>query len=287
MKKQDKHTTQNQVFANLEKYHSIDLEGDWNIVRDRINFQKSRQITPIWRAAAVAIVLLGIGFLAKHYVFDSTANVTTMAGEMQKEVLLPDGSKVHLNKYAELVYPEKFRSKVRELKLTGEGFFEVSRDPARPFIVSVADRASVEVLGTSFNISSSQGGESVSVQVIEGRVAFYTQEDPYTREILGKDDQATLNDGVLSKSIQKDLNFLSWKTGIILFNQDHISSVIQVLGNHYNREFILDNSVDISLTFTSTIDNQDLESVLEELNLVLGISSEMDEKGNVKLFMAD
>lgn len=119
--------------------------------------------------------------------------------------------------------------------------------------------------------------ESVNVQVVEGKVALYAYDNTGVKEILEKGDQAEMHHGVITMNNQMDMNFLSWKTGVLYFVQDEITSVVDILNKYYNREMILDNSVDKELSFTSTIDNQELESVLEELSLVLGISYSIDD----------
>ena len=286
MKKKTTYTTENHQFINLEKYQSIDVEGDWNMVKDRIDFQKNRRISTIWRAAAIAILMLGVGFIAKTYVLDPQEFVLAMTGEELKEVLLPDGSLVILNKHSELTYPEKFRKGNRQVTLTGEGFFEVTHNPAKPFHVTVDDRANVEVLGTSFNIYAPANDKSVSVQVVDGKVAFYANGNRESGKILEKDDQALMQNGVIELNTRKNKNFLSWKTGIIHFDQVTIVKVVDLLKDHYNREIVLDQSVDTQLTFTSLIDNQNLESVLEELSLVLGISYSYQEN-KVRIFMPE
>ena len=286
MKKETRYTTENHRFTNLEKFQSVDVEGDWKVVKNRIDFQKNRTISIVWSAAAIAILLLGVGFIAKQYVLTPPEMIFAMSGEEQKEIVLPDGSQVFLNTHTQLTYPERFRTGNRKVTLTGEGFFEVTHDPAKPFLVNVADRANVEVLGTSFNISAPSEGETVRVQVVEGKVAFYASGKVAERKILEKNDQAEMQNGIIALNTLKNLNFLSWKTGIIIFEQEAIENVIDLLENHYNRDIVLDQSVDTQLTFTSVIDNQELENVLEELSLVLGISYTIHEE-QVKIFKTE
>ncbi len=275
MKKQQKDITGNDLFSNLGKYHSIDVVGDWGLVRDRIGFSKSRKVSILWRAAAIAILVLGIGFTVQHYVIVSPDKIIASTAENQKEIVLPDGTLVFLNKNTSLTYPKIFNRQTRHVSLSGEGFFEVTRDVERPFLISAADLANVEVLGTSFNIKAPPDMGSVSVQVVEGSVAFSQKESNNTREILKKGDQAELQNGVITMSTDLDKNFLSWKTGVIYFEQEEIGSVIDVLSNHYNRVIILESSVDTTLRFTSTINNQELDSVLDELKQILGLSYSM------------
>ena len=278
MKTQPKNIIKNQLFTNLDKFQSIDAEQDWSIVKGRIGFNKNRVGITFWRAAAIVVLILSIGFFANQYFQTPPSTMIAMTGENQQTIHLPDGSQVLLNKNTKLTYPEKFKRNNRLVNLTGEGFFEITRDPDKPFIVNVADRGNVEVLGTSFNIRATLLDEAVSVQVVEGSVAFYSHDAAAAQKILKKGDQAELLNGVITMNTDLDRNFLSWKTGVIYFDQDEITTVIDMLGRHYNREIILDNSVDKQLSFTSTIDNQEIESVLEELSLVMGISYSMDDK---------
>jgi len=267
MKKQPEHTIGNPLYSNLEKYQSIDMEKDWENVRDKAGLGKRRKVSHYWRVAAIAIVILGVGFLSKQYILAPDLLFLETA-ENRAEVVLPDGSLVHLNSHSRLTYPEKFKRN-RNVSLSGEGFFEVKKDQKRPFKVDVLELASVEVLGTSFNVNASNENKTVSVQVVEGKVSFSANKIDGTGTILVMNEQAVLKDGEILKNDRPNRNFLSWKTGIIYFDREKISRVIDILNSYYNREFIIDPSVDKDLVFTSTIDNQELEDVLEEISLVL------------------
>ena len=259
------------LLKNLGSFQSIDIEADWQKVRGRMSEGKSRRLNPLWRIAAAVILLLGVGFIAQKYLAPAPEMIAEIAGEQMKEVVLPDGSLVTLNKQAKLVYPEKFKRRQRELKLTGEAFFKVVSNPSQPFIVDVDEKALVRVLGTSFNISPDESGETISVQVVEGRVAFSSILEGSEEIILVKDEQATLSEGIIAKDDRQDRNFLSWKTGKLFFDNEYIGEVLRQLQSHYRIDLELDKSVPDDLSFTSTLDNQDLESVLDEISLVLGL----------------
>ena len=258
------------LFKNLENYQSIDIEEDWKKVQGRLNKETPRRLYPFWRMAAAVILLLGVGFIAQKYLTPSPDMLTVVSGEQMKEVVLPDGSMVTLNRQAQLVYPEKFNRRQREIKLNGEAFFEVVRNPSKPFQVDVDQKALVRVLGTSFNINHDASGESISVQVLEGKVAFSSSKGS-NEVILVRDEQATLNGGTITRPDTVDKNFLSWKTGKLFFDNTNIAEVIHELQAHYQVEIELQMNVPEDLSFTSTLDNQDLESVLDEIAMVLGL----------------
>ena len=259
------------LLKNLETFQSIDIEEDWQKIRGRMGFRKQRSMRYLWQTAAAVIMLLGVGFLTQKLVFPTPDMLTVQSGMQMKEVVLPDGSSVTMNKQAELVYPEKFNRKQRKLKLVGEAFFEVVSNPDLPFVVDVDQKAVVQVLGTSFNISPDENGESISVQVLEGKVAFSSTLKGSDRVVLTKDEQATLSEGSIIRDDTVSLNFLSWKTGRLFFDHENIREVSRQLEAHYEIDFVLHKSVPRNLTFTSILDNQDLESVLDEISLVLGL----------------
>ena len=259
------------LFKNLGAFQSIDIEEDWQKVRGRIGFKKLRSMRHLWQTAAAVIMLLGVGFLTQKLVFPTPDMLAVQSGMQLKEVVLPDGSSVTMNKQAELVYPEKFNRRQRKLKLVGEAFFEVVSNPDLPFVVDVDQKALVQVLGTSFNISPDVNGESISVQVMEGKVAFSSTLKGSDRVILEKDEQATLSEGAITRADTVSLNFLSWKTGWLFFDHDNIAEVFRQLQAHYEVAFVLHKSVPRDLTFTSILDNQDLDSVLDEISMVLGL----------------
>jgi len=272
-----KFDSEDPLISNLEAFQSIDVKSDWKELRSGMKFNKkmapgNRPMPRIWWAAASIILLLGVAFLSNRYLFTPQEVIVARAGDELKEVLLPDGSSVTLNGMAELTYPEKFRNRKREVQLSGEAFFKVERNPQKPFKVRIEEKAMVEVLGTSFNIRSEQSGEAVSVLVLEGRVAFTDAEEKLSAIILNKDEQATLTRGILQREETINKNILSWKTGILYFDQSFIGDVVKQLALYYDREILLEEDIPGDLQFTSTIDNQDLESTLEELSMILGLA---------------
>jgi len=277
-----KYDSEDPVFQNLESFQSLNSEQDWKNVRERIGFEKSRpsqttDMAGILRIAAIFLLLIGIGFLSQHYLFTPPEQILARAEDGPLEVLLADGTRVTLNHGAELSYPEKFRVMKREVLLKGEAFFEVERNPRKPFLVSIEKKATVEVLGTSFNIRSDSQSGSIQVLVVEGRVAFSDAVHKIPPLILGKNEQAVLKDGSINRENVTDRNMLSWKTGILSFDQSFIGDVVQALSAYYNREISLEEDVPEDLQFTSTIENQDLECVLEEITMVLGLTVSYDD----------
>ena len=150
---------------NMSSKEEINVDKAWNNVYSRMNennliksevrAKTSFMRTTFMRVAAVALILLSLGSAA-IYLNNSgyfSKKITAIAGNDQKNILisLPDGSKIFLNRNSEFSYRTNFGKHGRDVKLTGEAFFEIAPDVSKPFIID-AGKAKVKVVGTSFNV---------------------------------------------------------------------------------------------------------------------------------------
>lgn len=164
-------------------------------------------------------------------------NVLTTPRSGQYQLTLPDGSRVWLNNVSSLHYPTSFVGKVRVVELsTGEAYFEIARDAARPFVVKVRDE-SVEVLGTSFNVMAypEEGGTqttllSGAVQVRTGKAAIK----------LKPDEQAQVETGGGLKVLQDvaSQDIVSWKDGFFYFGRASFEAMMRQLARWYDVDVV-------------------------------------------------
>lgn len=101
--------------------------------------------------------------------------------ETQKLVNLPDGSSVVIKQGSKLSYPKAFAQGMREVILSGEAFFEISKNPDAPFFVKTS-QITTKVLGTSFNVRAYEKDKKATVSVKTGKVAVYLSSSPTTPE---------------------------------------------------------------------------------------------------------
>lgn len=133
----------------------------------------------VWRYGAAAVVLLVCGLSVFFYLTtrkpapELAANAVSI-NNTKKQVLrheLPDGSQVWLNPDARIHYAASaFSATSREVSVEGEAFFDVTKDPARPFFVR-SNSLVVKVLGTSFNVKTSPDQSRYEVSVVTGKVS--------------------------------------------------------------------------------------------------------------------
>ena len=224
-------------------------------------------------AASIAAVVL-ISFTVYQITRDNKVILKnfTSGNAISSSLALSDGSNVVLNSGAEVKYPEKFGSHNREVYFWGEAFFEIASDPTRPFVIEAGD-ARIKVLGTSFNVNANPGTGITEVVVNTGTVLFYfvDKNDKILGEVtLHKGDKGIYNPATrkITRMLNDNLNYISWKTGILVFNETSLDKVMDVVGKKYGVSFSMENTELSQLKLTATFDNESLDSVLEVLSLV-------------------
>lgn len=186
-------------------------------------------------------------------------------------LVLSDGTRVFLNSESELRYPIHFAGSAREVELKGEAFFDVTRDPANPFIVKTG-KMTTRVLGTSFNVSAYMDDFSIKTTLFSGRVEISVNETPLKRELVpGMQARWTVDsDEIEVKRVNLDVQSL-WRDGIIVLDDDELEEVMRMLSRWYNVTYEFKGDRRVKHTFTGKIDrNEDLGSVLRTLTLLGG-----------------
>jgi len=197
-------------------------------------------------------------------------------------VSLSDGSLIQLNSNSSVKFPEKFGKTERDLYFWGEAFFDIAADKTKPFVIE-AGETRIKVVGTSFNVKAVPESDKIEVVVNSGKVLFYTLSGN-----SAKGEQVLLEPGdkgvyvkstkTISRFKNENLNFLSWKTGILTFRETALNEVFKALGQKFGADFVIrDNELE-QLRLTAKFDNESLDSVLDGLRLVFDIKIQKNGK---------
>ncbi len=221
---------------------------DENILTDNIkNRLKARrtpiikQLKPLIKIAAifvlaviVAVSIFKFTYSDSLFIARGNDNTDTLSTENKEQLyILPDESRVWLNKNSTLVYFSDFTSK-REMNLTGEAFFEVKKLEHTPFRVTTAN-AVILVKGTSFNVASSPHEGIEKLHVKTGEVLYRTNTGKKKYFPVKKGKQAyvdTLNNIHVSNS--PTTNYTSWHTNTLKFKNTRMSKVISDIEKHFD-----------------------------------------------------
>lgn len=173
---------------------------------------------------------------------------------------LADGSRVWLNAETRLHYPVAFTGTERRVELTGEAYFEVSKDATRPFIVR-ANGVDVQVLGTSFNVAAY--GAEVVTTLVEGRVAVEAGSERVTLE----PDRQAVWDGERMEVRQVDAsNYGLWRKGIFYFEDRRLEEILDALARWYGVEVFYVNPETKDMHFTVEIKRyENIDAILRRI----------------------
>ncbi len=256
---------------------NIEIEDEWAKIQSKIGFSKTVQFPEKKKTsnflkfavsiAAVLILVFGLIFILKP------KQKTIFAEAQIVETELIDGTNIILNKGSEISYAVNFNKKNRNIKLTGEAYFNVEHNPEKPFIIET-ENFYVEVLGTKFYVNST----SNQVIVNEGIVIVYSEKSKSDSVILNANKKLILEQNKFLKSENQNQNFLSWKTKKIIFNNHKFSEIATILEKVYNIEIKILNPKINDLQLTVSFDSQDIESVITVLEATLNVT--ITKKGN-------
>ena len=181
-------------------------------------------------------------------------------------VQLVDGTRVTLNANASLVFPTQFSSTERRVSLTGEGYFEVTKDKNHPFRVEIGP-STIQVLGTKFNVNY-RPNQTMSTKLFEGKIQvshpnFKIVLTPGKEIMVHPDGQYRLNTFNLAKGNP-------WKDGRIDLDGKNIKEIMTEVADWYNVDVDLENA-DTSLKYMGEISKfSDIHDLLETLSLAKG-----------------
>lgn len=260
---------------------------DARISIDEIPQKKSWK--PALRIAASVALILGLTWF--FYQQNETADVgqpsiqlvekRTSAGQ-KLSVILPDGSKVRLNAGSEISYVEGFNKAIREVHLKGEGFFEVIKNPKKPFKV-VTENMTTTVLGTSFNVDAYDQSEKVTVAT--GKVEVALRKNTTTngaKVYITPKEQATITasgDGLNVNTVELD-DVLAWKDNRLVFRNVSLLEASEELEKWFGVEIRFANDKIKECKFSNEYSNEALENILKELKFILNVEYEMSD-GNI------
>lgn len=166
---------------------------------------------------------------------ESVYNTMTTPKGRQFMLVLHDGTRVWLNSASSLRYPTSFTGSERTVSITGEAYFEVAKDAARPFRVTVNGKAEVEVIGTHFNINAYEDEGALRTTLLEGAVKMSPVALPQSAVVLNPGQQAQLSHAQIKVVDDVDVSsVVAWKDGRFNFEGLPLTEVMKQLERWYD-----------------------------------------------------
>ncbi|MEE0316132.1 MAG: FecR domain-containing protein [Bacteroidales bacterium] len=205
---------------------------------------KVRRLVYRYAAAAAAVVIAGLSgvFVEREINYNkmtAQTNVLEVPAGQRMSVTLSDGTQVQLNGNSRIEYPVIFSRKQRNVKLSGEAFFEVKHDERHPFIVETF-ASKVEVLGTRFNVYADEASEYFSAALVDGKVKVTTNDETAEQVVLAPDEMVRfVNNHLVVTKVDAE-NLISWTEGYVNLADTDFESLMRRFENVYGVKIVIE-----------------------------------------------
>lgn len=232
-----------------------------DISKSRVRPTLFNRIYGLRRIAAIIILTIGITTLFNYIIWqwpksEQAYHQLVVPSGQQAQLTLSDGTTIWLNSRSKLLYPGTFSNKKREVILEGEGFFQVSHQQDRPFIVKTA-ALDVKVLGTSFNVAAYNDDKDIKLTLVNGSISILDKVTATELAKLKPNEQAIYSKTHKSFKVETvDIDFYtSWKEGRFKFRRMSFDEIAKRLSRNFNMEFIFSNNEIKNATYTGSFYN--------------------------------
>lgn len=152
------------------------------------------------------------------------------------KVVLCDGTTVWLNSESELRFPTGFADDVRKVELKGEGYFSVTHDDKKPFVV-VASGIETRVYGTEFNVRSYPGAD-VDVTLVEGKVSVKQEAEEREFALVPGQNACFANGGIPKITKVNVHKYIAWKEGYFYYENEQLETIMNDLKRWYDFDVV-------------------------------------------------
>ncbi len=276
-------------FLALRKLYDISIwqQEQTPVAKDNLSLGNKRWTlrSASFELAKVAAIFI----LAFTIVYSFLINEDNDSAKMQTifvppgqraELTLTDGTKVWLNAKTTFTFPDKFTANNRRVTLDGEGYFDVTKNPEKPFIVNT-ERYDIKVMGTEFNVTAYSGSSVFETSLLKGAVEVFSPAKD-TKVSLEPHMRTYEENGILKKDTIEHENYFLWKEGLICFYDEPVDKMIKKLQLYYDVKIDVQNKTLLNNRYSGKFRTKDgVEHVLKVLQLNNKFSYKKDNDRNL------
>ncbi|UOE51287.1 DUF4974 domain-containing protein [Mucilaginibacter sp. SMC90] len=280
------------------------LEEIWNRIKSsNENTANHAKVKPMfrwqWVAAAVLVFITAGALFYKRTEQQDSLTAENILHEIHvpygkiEKLKLPDGTQVTLNAGSTFSYPEAFEKDTRDVSLTGEGFFEVTKNAKRPFLVHTA-KLVVKVLGTVFNVKAYHNDKTVETTLLKGKVQVELKDSPEKKIILLPNEKLIVVNNHEPKSVKtkeskieyqvtalpdvkpEEVKETAWVDSRILFTNEPFEDVAIQIERKYNVKVVFEDEKLRTEQISGLLDKESLQNALGIIEMTTPFKFRMD-----------
>ena len=262
--------------------HEFDYGRGLNLLRNKIEelhqvqTRKRRIRTIGMRIAASFLLLVGIGSalfqLKKEQRNSAIAYITYSVQKGERKIIeLPDGTHVHLNGGSSISFPKQFQSQERDIRMKGEAFFDVTKNPKWPFVIHTGNFTTT-VLGTSFDVEYNDSQFlAVTVRTGKVKVANLVKKEGV---LLTKGMRTTCTnsqEGFITQRVDPNI-YTAWLNNILRFDDISTEQAFEKMEKWYNVQIQCSSTAILSHKINAVYRNESLKEVVNDLQFMIGFN---------------
>ncbi len=270
----------------------INFQPDFDKIRNKITVGNPQRMKfrrkPVYSIAASIAIFIIMSAYAIYLlgVFDAPEKITwnekiTKLG--QKSILtLLDGTRITLNAGSKLMYPTKFGKEIREVRLEGEAYFEVTSNPQKPFIVKSGE-VTTTVLGTKFNIKAYPGETDIKVALLEGKVKVSKKVKNDSEDIfLLPKQQLVYNRNTKKERISEfdPRKIIGWRNNVLVFENEKLSEILTTLERAFGIKLEIKDKKAAQKRISADFEDESFWAIIEVIKYLTGLKTESIIKNN-------
>lgn len=226
-----------------------------------------------WAIAFAAVASVAVIFFTSYLTFsalhDDAKEITVITAQGSRGTYtMPDGTVVRLNGGSSLTFDESFNRTDRKARISGSAFFDVARNPDKPFVLSL-NNVSLKVLGTSFTVVNSPGSGREEVVLRSGSVQVEAQGQSLMME--PGDMISYSDDGRIVKTDVNASQLCRWWEDCLVFDNAPLDEIISSLGLRFQMDIRNHSSVSSGTRLSMTVANESLDDVMSMLSMLLPV----------------
>ena len=211
-------------------------------------------------AATVILLIAGLWWINNFTNRENLLVFSTVESE-KKDFTLADGTLVSLNENSRLSYPAAFENPTRMVKFSGEAYFDIAKNPSKPFIIQTTD-TKVEVVGTEFNLRAYPTEVKTEILVSAGKVNFQ-EKTTKNSIVLIANQQGIFANGKLKKVENPKTNTYAWKSGVLSYKDTPLKDVLLDLERVFKIKTELQNQAMGKCTLSGQFPNAQPNAILK------------------------
>jgi transmembrane sensor len=281
-------TSTKKLLMEMKEIEKFDTNNAWDKLYNRLDndnllpAKTGRMVGQRWQYLAIAASVLLLIATTFTWIFVSNRNThptyISMIADHIQTITLADGSVISLNNGAALSFPEIFDDSIRKIKLRGEAFFQVAKNPSCPFVIET-EMGRIRVLGTSFNVDMQNNQLLVTVSSGKVQLAAINQLQNIVVVIPG---ETGFTNGInVKKTVTSNQNYLSWLNKKLIFKSTPLNLVIADIEKTYQVDIETNGLKTDSMLLSATFDEAPLKDVLTAISLTFNLKIDYKNEKNV------